>query len=145
MFRSRAQLHKEILRANNFAAEEPPPASFTWLRNVLRSLTHETLCDTGHDNDNDDHHHHHHLPTNPPPPNPSTLNHLYFLFLRLRRKNIDGKNLDFGHGHGRNFDHLTIVISTRVGQMVKKSRPPSPPPPKFAQLNASLYENLIFV
>ena len=21
------------------------------------------------------------------------------------------KNLDFGHGHGRNFDHLTIVIS----------------------------------
>ena len=21
------------------------------------------------------------------------------------------QNLDFGHGHGRNFDHLTIVIS----------------------------------
>ena len=21
------------------------------------------------------------------------------------------RNLDFGHGHGRNFDHLTIVIS----------------------------------
>ena len=47
--RSHAQLHvsnQEISRANNFAAEEPSPASFTWLRNVLRSVTHDSLCDT---------------------------------------------------------------------------------------------------
>ena len=49
---------------------------------VLRSVTHDSLCDTGHD---DRHHHHHHLPTTPSP-NPSTLNHLYLFFLRLRRK-----------------------------------------------------------
>ena len=80
MFRSRAQLHKEILRVNNFAAEEHTPASFTWLRNVLRSVTRKTLCDTTTTT---------YLP--PPPPNPSTLNHLY-LFFCLRQKNIDGKN-----------------------------------------------------
>ena len=59
------------------------------------------------------------------------------------------ENLDFGRGHGRNFDHLTMVIlkfwpwpwskkfdhitmtvDTRgVGQMVKKSWSPYPPPP----------------
>ena len=53
---------------------------------ALRSLTHETLCDTGHVTL-------FLLPTNPPPPNPTTLNHLYLFFLRLRRKKIiDGKN-----------------------------------------------------
>ena len=83
--RSHAQLHvlnQEISRANNFAAEEPPPASFTWLRNVLRSVTGKTLCDiTNHQPPTTNHH----LPT-PPSPNLSTLNHLYLFFLWLRHK-----------------------------------------------------------
>ena len=52
---------------------------------VLRSVTHNFLCDTTTTT--------YHLPTNPPPPNLTTLNHLYLFFLRLRRKKIiDGKN-----------------------------------------------------
>ena len=83
--RSHAQLHvlnQEIPRANNFAAEEPPPASFTWLRNALRSVTRITLCDTTNHQPPTTNHH---LPT-PPSPNLSTLNHLYLFFLWLRHK-----------------------------------------------------------
>ena len=41
---------------------------------ALRSITGESLCDTGHVTL-------FLLPTNPPPPNPTTLNRLYLFFL----------------------------------------------------------------
>ena len=88
--RSHAQLHvlnQEISRANNFAAEEPPPASFTWLRNVVRSVTGETLCDTTN-------------VCHQPPPLPThtiTKSHhfkpsILVFFVASPQKNIDGKN-----------------------------------------------------
>ena len=47
---------------------------------ALRSLTHETLCDSGQRTPRN-------LPTTTyPSPNPSTLNHLYLFFLWLRHK-----------------------------------------------------------
>ena len=58
---------------------------------ALRSLTHETLCDTGQRTPWN-------LPTTTyPSPNPSTLNHLYlFFFVASPQKNIDGKNIYLG-------------------------------------------------
>ena len=55
---------------------------------ALRSITGESLCDTGHRT-----RYTFLLPTNPPPPNPTTLNHLYlFFFAASPQIIIDGKN-----------------------------------------------------
>ena len=61
---------------------------------VLRSLTHETLCDTGQRTVDSGQRTRRNLPTTTyPSPNPSTLNHLYLFFCGFAAKNHRWKNV----------------------------------------------------
>ena len=100
-----------ISKLNNFAEVLAVHVDVYMATPVLRSLTHETLCDTGQRTRRN-------LPTTTyPSPNPSTLNHLYLFFLRLRRKKIiDGKkiqkdmNMDFSKKIQRQGSRLEVKI-----------------------------------
>ena len=70
-----------ISKLNNFAEVLAVHVDVYMATPVLRSLTHETLCDTGQRTRRN-------LPTTTyPSPNPSTLNHLYLFFCGFAAKN----------------------------------------------------------